>query len=1269
MTKNMTIKKQLYLMVILPILGFLYFAGNSACEMYRQISELKHLEQLTILSQKANELTHSLQNERGYSMCFVKTKREKFESERNEQLTITDRKLKEYLMLLGSIDVSQQDELFKDKIHYSTKELEKLGDFRKSVYDLKVEPFDIAQYYSTITKNLLSITEQISLISTNSQISKLASVDIALLKAKDEASMERTIINSVLLTKFFDARSYNNFSYSYTSQEAYLAHFKSFATPLQKDFYDTKMAHGSILETNRVRKLAFLEIEKTKIVSNIKSYLGYGGLVHSYKNFLLKGNAEDYNNFATNYQKLQETINSYKALNITDYEKEKLANISTIVETYKSNIEKIKDMKAKNINVIDIDKSLNIDDSTAIGSLDELSKRSIGITSAEWCLVATDRINVLNEIENKVSKDLLDKIVSIKQQDYKHLIIFLTIIVGLALATIFVLYKITKRLNTSLKSLESGLNDFFDYLSYKDQRPTEIKIYGDDEIANMSKTINENIALVEAGLRCDKNVMKEVSEAVEAIQKDIFTADEVLCFADNPMLEDLKDDFNQMLKVVRDRTRELAEYKENLEQIIIMKTNELEKLNRNLETKVVEKTAALKDAMEVLEGEKERLANFSTFLSTLNSVDVGYLCNKALKHLMSVSNSLLGLFYLKENEALKLLSSYSIDNDSLSANVFNLDTLGIITNTLDKKEWIEINQIDENALVPINLGITQLKFTNFYAIPLIFQNKKLGVIVLAGAKTIDKNYLDSYIKALTSSLNNAVSYNLIQKQSLILEQANLELKRADKLKSEFLANMSHELRTPLNSIIGFSSILQKNKKENLDDKQLVQLEKINTNGNHLLSLINDILDLSKIEAGKIEVDLRDIDILSLVDTTVGMLQGQAHNKSIKLQSINETGFEKLKISTDDNKLRQVVVNLIGNAIKFVEAGSGSVEVITKLNHNFVEINIKDNGIGIPEDKLDIIFEAFRQADGSTTRKYGGTGLGLTISKNIIELLGGKIGVVSKVGDGSTFTIYLPLNEVKKVDDYQKDIAVLLPKDKKSIKSVLIIDDTKDSREIIEEYLKDFIDLEIYTAQDGESGLKLAKELKPSLIISDIMMPGMNGWQVLEHLQKEEEFRNIPVIIISNVSNETKALSLGAIDCLNKPISKNDLMTVFKKNFKSQQNSVLVVDDEPDIRDLMVDILQEDVKTIKLAKNGAEAYNILENGFYPDLVFLDLMMPDIDGFKFLEMVKVNPKYQSLPIIVISAKDLTKSDLDILERRNVQIIRKGKDLENAVKKALK
>jgi signal transduction histidine kinase len=491
-------------------------------------------------------------------------------------------------------------------------------------------------------------------------------------------------------------------------------------------------------------------------------------------------------------------------------------------------------------------------------------------------------------------------------------------------------------------------------------------------------------------------VIKEVSQVVKNAKNDIHLIYEIKCFADNALLENMKFDFNEMMSILKQKTDELALYDSNLEKTIKEKTSELETTNSKLQI-----------SHNILKEEQIRLNSFSSFLSNLNSVDIQSLAKLTLKQIFDISGSMIGYFIMYEKDELKVIASESIDNYTLNKNEQFIISSPIIKESLLSNKLISINDLPLNSLEPIDIGFAKLNLNNFYSFPLVFQNKPLGVLVLASSKHIDVNYLQGYITALTGSVNNAMNYHYIQEQAIVLEKANIELQKSDKMKSEFLANMSHELRTPLNSIIGFSSILRKNKKGLLEDKQIDQLSKINNNGNHLLGLINNILDLSKIESGKIELDEKDFKLIQFVEDIIGMLNAQAEEKNVKLLFINNIKDKNIMLHTDDVKLRQVCINLIGNALKFVSADTGKVEVVLNSNDKYINICINDNGIGIPKDKLDLIFEPFRQADGSTTRKFGGTGLGLAISRNMIKLLNGTIKVNSKVNKGSNFCIELP----------------------------------------------------------------------------------------------------------------------------------------------------------------------------------------------------------------------------------------------------------------------
>ncbi len=702
---------------------------------------------------------------------------------------------------------------------------------------------------------------------------------------------------------------------------------------------------------------------------------------------------------------------------------------------------------------------------------------------------------------------------------------------------------------------------------------------------------------------------------------------------------------------------------------------QVDELNDTLEDRIKQKTLSLEEANEELNGEKRRLTTFNKYLSGLNSVDIGFLADRSIKQILDIAEAQVGVFYIYDNETKKLkpLAKHSIDKELLKSKFFNISNGGIVQDALNTKKWQYIHGLDSDVAPTIDLGLYQTKLKHIKAIPLIFNKIKIGVILLGSVSQAlkEEKYLRGYISVLIQSLSNANSYIEIQKYSTKQSQINMELERSNRLKSEFLANMSHELRTPLNSIIGFSNILQKNKPKNLLDKQIDQLEKINRNGMHLLELINNILDLSKIESGKMDADLRDIDIVDTIKSTIELLAFQANIHTKELIFTNSLGKTFYSYKTDEQKLKQVLINLVGNAIKFVEEDKGKVEVNLYEDNGILKISVKDNGIGIHKDKFESIFDAFTQSDGSTTRKFGGTGLGLTISKNMLEILGGYIDIDSKLGVGSTFTICLPITQDLISSKTQDDFKIAFQQKIKiigDIESVLIIDDSTDSQDLLKEYLQD--NYTIYSALDGKQGIELAKKYKPSLITLDIMMPELNGWEVLKRLKAATQTKDIPVILISNVANQTKGDALGAIDTLSKPVSKSDLQGVINKYFiHSECKNILVVDDEKDVRDLIRDYLDEDIQHIKDASDGKIALDIINNGYIPDLIYLDLMMPNLSGLEFLEISRTKPELKDTKIVVITAKELTNEDMDILHRNNVSIIKKGGNIEAVIREYAK
>jgi signal transduction histidine kinase/DNA-binding response OmpR family regulator len=525
----------------------------------------------------------------------------------------------------------------------------------------------------------------------------------------------------------------------------------------------------------------------------------------------------------------------------------------------------------------------------------------------------------------------------------------------------------------------------------------------------------------------------------------------------------------------------------------------------------------------------------------------------------------------------------------------------------------------------------------------------------------------------------------VRERTADLARANEELRRfsaeaeaANRAKSEFLANMSHELRTPLNSVIGFTNILLKNKAGNLRDQEITFLERVLDNGKHLLKLINEVLDLAKVESGRMELELETVALGDLIDSTLAGLEGQLKGKDVRL--VAELPPRIASIETDSGKLKQVLINLIGNAIKFTEHGSVTVRVETNPdNGRPTALDVIDTGIGIPPDKRDKIFEAFQQADASMTREYGGTGLGLTIARSLCQLMGYDIEVHSTVGKGSLFRIVLGENAGK--SDERVTAVPRKPSLTKEIllrreqmpalvdihgKRVLIIDDDCDSRILLTQYIED-CGCRVIAVDCGEHGLKVGHQFLPDLIVLDLMMPEMSGWEVLKALKADPTLSNVPVVVVSIVARENRGTILGAVDLLDKPVSREALHALLHRILQSRKGRALVVDDNADARRLLSAYLVEEGFETCEAVNGAEALARLER-FEADLVILDLMMPVMDGLSFLGALRRDSRHLRLPVVVVTAKDLTQQEIERLGEDGSVVLRKGDELALGLKRVV-
>ena len=500
----------------------------------------------------------------------------------------------------------------------------------------------------------------------------------------------------------------------------------------------------------------------------------------------------------------------------------------------------------------------------------------------------------------------------------------------------------------------------------------------------------------------------------------------------------------------------------------------------------------------------------------------------------------------------------------------------------------------------------------------------------------------------------------VRERTAELAKSMADAEKANQAKSQFLANMSHELRTPMNAIIGYSEMLMEEAEDVGQDDFIPDLQKIHGAGKHLLSLINDILDLSKIEAGRMELYLENFNIKNLINETVSTIRPLIEKNNNTLETNLADNLDVMH--ADLTKVRQSLFNLLSNASKFTKQGKISLNVnsTTVDEKEWIVFQVKDTGIGMNSEQMNKLFQAFMQADASTTRKYGGTGLGLAITKKFCQMMGGDIKVESELGKGSIFTIQLPIKVVDSTK--QKPIQSLdsfasIEKEQSGEKNtILVIDDDPTIHDLLRRFLgkKGF---EVETANSGAEGVRLAKELQPEAITLDVMMPGMDGWSVLTSLKANPQTADIPVIMMSMVDDQNLGYALGATEYLLKPVDGKKLETILDK-FKpvSDSNTIMVVEDDPGVREMLCRQLKTENWRVIEAENGKEALLKLKN-YQPGLILSDLMMPEMDGFELVHRLRKDKQLSSIPVIILTAKSITNQDRQKLHGGVSKIFEKG------------
>jgi CheY-like chemotaxis protein/signal transduction histidine kinase/HAMP domain-containing protein len=1223
--RNAKINSKLLLMILLPMLGLLYLSISAIYEHVNELSEMNKLETLVTLEVSMNDLIHEVQRERSLVSGYIGNKTASKQSSIFEQRKLTDDKTNSLRGRVKSSNLAAISNEFSKNVSDAVAKLDRMAALRTLMDQDKITESEALAYYLDVMDSFFQSMETENKSGTNKQISDMLASYILFSKSKFAVSKERGQLYNALVDNKVTVATVQQIAVVEGEQNIYYTVSSAFATAKARNLYQT--------------------IVKGPVIDEIKSMI----------------------------QQVQ------------------------------------------------------------TGDLSQ----PLGINPDRWFNLMSNRIDLLKQVEDGLADELLLTMAAIKKGATESLVYVVILNIIILLVSILVIVVISRMMVAQIRILKNSTE-----LILLGEMNMELDVTTRDEFGDLMGAFNQMVASFrEVIQQADRISLGEYEQTISPRSDR-----DQLSVALIRMLEALKQTTAENERQFWLKTQ-IARLTGAAQGVVT-----LQLLGSMLISEISQLVEAGQGILYVKEMKNNEFAGSYILMGSYAFKERKHVTNRIMpgdglvgqcvlekKPLLltqvpgdyiqirsglgeATPLEILVLPILFEDEVLAVIelasfkSFTSIQHDLLEQ---LSSTLGVVLQSVNSRQRTE-ELLLESQLLTEELQTQQEELRT--------SNEELEEQTQILRQSEEKMKIQSEeLQAINEELEEKTNYLEVQKADIEkqnqfiqlskqdLEEKAHELELASQYKSEFLANMSHELRTPLNSLLILAKSLASNDEGNLSEDQIESAKIIYSGGLDLLTLINDILDLSKVEAGKLSISMEDVSVDAILNTLQYQFNHVAKDKGLQFVIERDNGVPQW-LRTDSQRTEQILKNLLSNAFKFTSSGSVTLQVsfvdtVTNAqnsspsNRSMLAFSVIDTGIGIPENKQRAIFEAFQQADGTTSRKYGGTGLGLTISRELAKLLGGEIHMQSIEGQGSRFTLYLPQRDAgieapgsdTKHRGFQHSYAAapeppvhepvssealvasaaaeehgdfppikfFLADDRELIRSpseekvILIVEDDLQFAKILMNLIRKK-GFKCLAAGDGFSALQLAKQYIPSAILLDLGLPDMDGLKVLDHLKYHNETRHIPVHIVSGKEKKPDSLQRGAIGYLSKPISSEDIDSVFSKieNVLDEHiQQVLVVEDDPGNQKAIHELLKHKQVEIHSVYTGVEALDRLKSQRF-DCVILDLKLPDMTGFEMLQQLVAEEGDNPVPPIIINTgKDLSQEEFKELNHFTDSIVIKG------------